>query len=142
MYRTLKTVLAREDYLELDVEERRLLTMMRSGTNPLRVEHGRWKKEKLEERTCLLCVQGKIETEQHFLLDCWVLARERKHCFQEVLRKTGYNLDLMRGDAQWLLEVCLGVGLQQQETRRAIFKLVAAFLAAGLEKRRHLLGTG
>ena len=139
VYRTLKRELVREDYLELDVEERRSIAMMRSGTNPLRVEQGRWKREKLAERTCLLCVQGKIETEQHFLLECWVMERERRLLFKNILAATGYDIRLMRDDAQWVLEVCLGVGLPQQETRREIWKAVAGFIAVALERRKKLL---
>jgi hypothetical protein len=139
VYRTLKRELVREDYLELEVEDRRSIAMMRSGTNPLRVEQGRWKREKLPERTCLLCVQGKIETEQHFLLECWVLDRERRNLWRSIMAATGYDFRLMRDDAQWLLEVCLGVGLPQQDARRQIFSAVGGFIAAALERRKKTL---
>ena len=43
LYRKMKTTLVVEDYLfELDREKRRQLTMMRGGSNKLRIERGRW----------------------------------------------------------------------------------------------------
>ena len=57
VYRNLKFVLEKEEYLETiaETEERRMVTALRGGTNPLRVETGRWKGEQLEERTCTMC---------------------------------------------------------------------------------------
>lgn len=46
------------------------LVKMRGGTNRLRIEQGRYVKEKLEDRVCLLCKNGKVEDEKHFMLDC------------------------------------------------------------------------
>ena len=63
LYRTLKNDLRRESYLALPLESRRKLTEMRSGTQGLRIETGRWEKEPLEERMCKVCVCGPIEDE-------------------------------------------------------------------------------
>ena len=50
-YRKLKSRLVLEDYvIELDREKRRQLTMLRGGTNKLRIETGRWRGESEEER--------------------------------------------------------------------------------------------
>lgn len=59
LYRVLKCELEEEEFLhELwDREERRALVAMRGGTNVLRVETGRWIKEKLKDRTCN-CASG------------------------------------------------------------------------------------
>ena len=51
LYRRIKTRLVLENYLlELDREEkRRQLTMIRGGTNNLRIERGRWVGERENE---------------------------------------------------------------------------------------------
>ena len=46
LYRKLKSRLVLEDYVvELDREKRRQFTMLRGGTNKLRIETGRWRGE-------------------------------------------------------------------------------------------------
>ena len=63
-YMKLKTKLKREEYLmEDEVKMRRRLTQLRGGTNELRIEEGRWRKEKIEERVCLMCGSGSVEDE-------------------------------------------------------------------------------
>ena len=60
LYRKIKTRLVLEDYLtEFDREKRRQLTMIRGGTNNLRIERGRWVGEREEERVCNVCL-GKV----------------------------------------------------------------------------------
>ena len=68
LYRVLKPALCWEDYL-LEISnrnERRELTKLRSGTHALRLETGRWRKEKIEDRLCCVCVEGEVEDEMHF----------------------------------------------------------------------------
>src|SRR4051794_3212850 len=60
----------REEYLRLPNEQRSLIATMRSGTNCLRVETGRWLGEALENRICVLCGTGAVEDEQHFVVSC------------------------------------------------------------------------
>ena len=56
-YAKLKTELKSELYLEHDNPlSRRLLTMLRGGTNRLRIETGRWKKIPVEQRICQICL--------------------------------------------------------------------------------------
>ena len=47
---------------------RRMLAMLGGGTAALRIETGRWKGLKWEERICGQCTMGEIEEEEHFLL--------------------------------------------------------------------------
>ena len=50
LYRKLKNRLVLEDYVvDLDREKRRQLTMLRGGTNKLRIETGRWRGERGRE---------------------------------------------------------------------------------------------
>ena len=57
LYKKLKSKLILEEYvLELDREQRRHLTMLRGGTNKLRIETGRWNNESEPARVCNVCV--------------------------------------------------------------------------------------
>ena len=68
-YRTVKDKLRFEPYLNFDSRHARiLLTRLRSGTNSLRIERGRYENEAVEERICHWC--SKVEDERHFLVDC------------------------------------------------------------------------
>src|SRR3954447_19594425 len=78
-YRQLKTELRFEEYLKTrDREAREVMTRLRGGTNELRIETGRYpitnrdRPLEVNERRCLICMNGGIEDETHFLLDCCV----------------------------------------------------------------------
>ena len=75
-YKTFKKKLQLEKYLLSGSQKsgRYLLTSIRTGTNKLRIETGRWKrpKELIEQRVCRNCMTGQVEDEKHFILDCKV----------------------------------------------------------------------
>ena len=64
-YRTLKSKLELEPYLasERNKPARYLLTSIRTGSNKLRIETGRWKRprEKEGERICRMCKSEEVE---------------------------------------------------------------------------------
>ena len=65
-YRKLKDRLVLEKYvLELEREQRRQFTMLRGGTNKLRIETGRWEGEREEDRVCNVCSED-VENENTF----------------------------------------------------------------------------
>jgi hypothetical protein len=77
-YKRIKSEEGREEYLDApDCKGRWLLSRMRSGTNGLEVEMGRWTKTAREERTCQLCGTEK-EDEEHFMCRCVVMGLERE----------------------------------------------------------------
>ncbi len=70
-YVKIKNALRTEPYLT--VYHRRgipELAKLRGGTNRLRIEQGRYRKEPLETRICEYCDSNEIEDEKHFLLKC------------------------------------------------------------------------
>ena len=88
-YRRFKTRLEEEEYIKVEPRDlRRTITSLRSGTNQLRVERGRWKKEVLEDRICLVCDKGQIEDEEHFLVSCPAYDFER-NALKYAFRKQG-----------------------------------------------------
>ena len=69
-YVTIKDKLQLEPYLHFKNRLARIsLARLRGGTSFLRIETGRYEKEKPEERLCMWC-KSAIEDEKHFLLEC------------------------------------------------------------------------
>ena len=140
-YRLLKTELRQEEYLswQLPTHQRSQYARLRSGTHQLRVETGRWKEEKEEERICRICVTGKIDTEEHFLLDCYVFERLRQKLFLKIKENTGYDCSIMRENSEWLMDTLLGHGLEKKETRRLIGEAVSKFIATAMRVRKKFI---
>ena len=57
--------------------ERSLISQLRLGILPLRIETGRYANTKECDRICLLCQQNKVESEAHFLFECDLYDSER-----------------------------------------------------------------
>jgi len=91
VYRKLKTEFGREAYLALPTEQRCYLAMLRSGTNCLRIETGRWRGEAVEARICLLCGMGAVEDEEHLILGCCIYNEMRENLYEQVNELTGWN---------------------------------------------------
>ena len=105
----MKTELKSELYLEHDNPlSRRLLTMLRGGTNRLRIETGRWKKIPVEQRTCQICLScDQVEDEVHFLLDCGVYNVVRERMYEEIFQRTGHDID----NKEWMMDTLIGHGV-------------------------------
>jgi hypothetical protein len=95
--------------------------------------------EREEERLCNVCITGKVESEEHFLLECYIYGQQREGMFARILEQTGYDLLSMKDDKNWLMEVLLGHGLKKKEVRENIGKAVAAFIAVALRIRKQNL---
>ena len=66
-----KSKLELERYLLLGSSlARRVVFSLRSGSNRLRIETGRWRREKEEDRVCKFCESKEIENEVHFAVSC------------------------------------------------------------------------
>ena len=78
-YRVIKSELEREKYLEEGTaQQRRVMVMLRGGTNDLRIETGRYEKLEERERICIFCGNGEVEDERHFLCRCEACKDERE----------------------------------------------------------------
>ncbi len=71
--------------------ERSLISQLRLGILPLRIETGRFSNLKVEERTCLICNSNNVENESHFLFECESYANERVKLEQDI----GCNFSIM-----------------------------------------------
>ncbi len=89
-YIKMKHKLELENYL-LDNTNKlgtKFFTSLRVGTNPLRIEKGRWKGEKIEDRKCMICLNGEVEDEQHFMMKCNAYTDLRDSCFEKICNIT------------------------------------------------------
>jgi hypothetical protein len=106
-YSSFKTKLELEPYLLLDKckKGRYLFTALRTGSNKLRIETGRWKrpKEPEKERVCMACMSGDIENERHFFLRCSTYDQLRDSLFRKIDLETGgvWRLKTLSPELQW-----------------------------------------
>ena len=73
-------------YLQVeDLEGRRRLAILRSGTNCLRVSTGRWEGRPAEKRICLVCWK-EVEDEEHYLMKCIRYKKEREETQESLIK--------------------------------------------------------
>ena len=79
-YRIYKDNLAFENYLNI-LNDKDILTLstFRTTNHKLPVENGRWKHIARENRICLLCNNGEIGDECHYLFKCQYFGNQRKN---------------------------------------------------------------
>ena len=113
--------------------------MLRGGTNRLRIETGRYKKEPLQKRICNICLSSnQVEDEAHFLLECGMYKVLRERMFEDILQTTGLNIGLVVGNRDWVLDVLLGQGLV--DSRQDILKTVMLFVVRASRIRQKYCG--
>ena len=85
-YLLFKNDLSPEPYVKLCKSRRKRSTLaqFRMGVLPLEIETGRFKNIQPEERYCVLCNQGLVEDEKHFLCTCKLYASIRNELFTNV----------------------------------------------------------
>lgn len=95
-YRYFKQNLRLENYLSSsNLKGRMLMTAIRTGTNKLLIERGRWCKKTVLDRVCNNCNLNQVENEVHFLILC------PKY---EDLRKKLYEKIAQISNQKWILE--------------------------------------
>lgn len=61
-----------------------LRTKLRGGTHGLRVSQGRQEGLARQDRVCLVCNSGRIEDEEHFVMDCEPLSKYRSQMWTRI----------------------------------------------------------
>ena len=56
--------------------------------------------------------------------------------FRQIKDSTGYDLNVMRDNNEWLLDVLIGHGLPSKVVREKIGKAVASFLVVAMRVRQ------
>ena len=107
-----KKMLKEEEYLKNeDAIGRRMLARIRSGTNNLRIETGRYERPRQTEeyRICKVCME-ETETEEHFLKRCIA--------YDDIRKDLIIDLNKEEGDEK-IAEILFGVG-KEEEINKAI----------------------
>ena len=99
-YRLFKTNLKFENYLNTSESYigRRLMSTLRSGTNILQIEKGRWTHQEEKDRLCTFCDLKKVENEIHFITECY--HDLRKCLFNKILEISNGKWNLANLDTQ------------------------------------------
>ena len=91
-YKQFKTDFKVESYVQsLPKQSRSIMAKLRNGTFPVKMETGRYRNLKPEERICPFC-QNIPESIQHFLMICKQYDNERKQLYDNIQRNTNINL--------------------------------------------------
>jgi hypothetical protein len=105
-YILFKKKLEMETYLisENNKTARYILTSIRTGTNILRIDAGRWAqpREAVQNRVCRVCLSGEVEDERHFIFDCKAYDNLRKSMISNL---SSLHIDLSRlgSEEKWIL---------------------------------------
>ncbi len=104
LYRLFKERIEADHYVKMSMskEHRKGIARLRSGTFPLQIELGRYKKIPLDQRLCKFCKADCIENEIHFLLDCELYEDLRYQLFYEMC-----NLDNDFNSYNTLQKICI-----------------------------------
>ncbi|XP_048587171.1 uncharacterized protein LOC125570132 [Nematostella vectensis] len=85
-----------EDYLTdvKNIDHRIALTKFRLSNHKLAIKTGRYEKpyKKPNERKCLVCQTGKVEDEEHFLLECPAYKDDRDNLLDFLKTHAGINV--------------------------------------------------
>ncbi len=92
-YRSFKTEMGTASHLNCNLPkfQRSLISQLRLGILPIRIETGRFTGLNEAERLCQLCTQNQIENEAHFMFDCNLYAPYR----QELETGIGADFSIM-----------------------------------------------
>ena len=135
VYRVFKTHLRLEKYLSAssNYQGRVLMTNLRSGTNKLEIERGRWTNTKEEYRVCTRCNLEHVENEYHFVVLCPKYESLRQNLFQKISNISAgkWNLNNLGLHAQFLLLIN-GTG---DSYEMQIFSAFQAFLFRAFKLR-------
>ena len=77
-----------------NVEYKIMISNIRISTHKLQIETGRYKNIEKEKRLCRVCNLNKVETEEHFLLECPTYKDHHKTFYEEL--KYIYNIDFVK----------------------------------------------
>jgi hypothetical protein len=147
-YVKIKKTLRTEPYLE--VYHRRgipELAKLRGGTNRLRIEQGRYRKEAVENRICEYCDSKEIEDEKHFLLKCKPYNDLREKMWSKIEETTGIKRTDFENDDE-RLDALIGDRFQPEESEdkdspntlqyRKIARIVMIYITTAMNRRRGL----
>ena len=143
-YRTFKTELKLESYLGYgSFLSRSVFFSIRSSSCRLRIETGRWKRPKEDEkdRLCEVCgEQGKVETEVHFVTECNRYQELRMFLYSEILFLSGGALNLFQEkDEEKIFRLIISESWGDKDQKQNISKACVKFVYLAMKKRSKLM---
>ena len=101
VYRQFKGSFSAEPYVDLvrNRNQRHFLTRFRVSSHNLRVETGRWTfpKTRYEDRLCVYCDSGKVDSELHSITEC-KLTELNRSSFYTILGKFDSNFHMLNNE--------------------------------------------
>ena len=104
-------------------------------------------KEKLEDRVCVFCLSGKIEDEEHFMLDCPAFDDARSKMWSKFEQATELKKESLANKEQQL-NALIGDRFQPNEDDdkdspkrkmyRTLMKAIMEYICTSMNKRRGL----
>ena len=123
------------------------LVKIRGGTNRLRIEQGRYRKEAITERICENCNANQIEDEAHFMLKCTAYANLRERMWKEFEESTKSRKESFTSETEQL-NALIGDKFQPKESDekdsyawriyREIVMIVMTYIKEAMNRRRGL----
>jgi len=133
-YCLFKTKLKLEKYLySSNSYGKQLHTSIRTGTNKLEIETGRWNNVEVTQRICKNCDQKVIEDEVHFVVQCPRYTQFRMELFEKICNISNSKWDLNRNSIQD--RFILLVNGTQDEWELKIFELFHIYLVKCFKAR-------
>ena len=135
-YRTFKTKLRLENYLLItgSYRGRMLMTTLRSGTNALEIEKGRYNHLDECDRLCKQCDSKVVENEEHMVTECDRYSDTRLDLYLKIYQITNSKWNLLthcKHDRFILL-----LNGTNDEYEMQIYKLFQSFLVKAFKMRR------
>jgi len=103
-YKEIKLNTGTETYIKSNMSKyhRSPVAKMRTGTFPISIETGRYKKQPVQDRTCPRC-PTKLEDEKHFMLDCPLYKIPRDNLYQQFQMKNDEDLENLEREERFFL---------------------------------------
>ena len=137
-YITFKKKLELEKYLLSDTQKtaRYLLTSIRTGSNKLRIETGRWKKPKEDriDRKCRACFTGKVEDESHFILECEAYQSLRQSMYDNIRTITNNRINITTKPWEERLSILMNPDIE----RSKIYEIIKNFIKKAYKRRSQI----
>jgi hypothetical protein len=98
-----------------------LIAQLRTNSHQLHCEIGHWKrpKEAWEERVCVFCTFGKVETKKHFILECEAFKDSRDN-YISILTTNSWNNLFSKGIVEKLGELIIKLNRKSAELQKSM----------------------
>ena len=120
-YEKTKPTFTRNQYLKMpDFRDRQRLTKLLCSDHALEIERGRHSDTSREKRVCTTCQLGKVEDEEHFLMECPAYAALRTSILGQTYNQNIRPEDLIQTVPPTTLTKYIKAALELREHRHSV----------------------